>query len=204
MRTPSMVASGEKRSQRAVLTLDGRALLQDRAAWLRDEQIPALRAAVFDSHPRDWWVHQDLDRAEEDLRRLERTLHVAATVPVAKSDVSIVEFGDLVAVEFCDPVAGGPRVERFRLVHPIEAPLERDRISMDSALAQALIGARVGQTVEVPGPAGTHRVRVLSAVRPTLPPGAIGGVRAHARTLVGQDLIPASRAGGRRAPRYAG
>ena len=204
MSTLTMVAAGEHRSQRAVLTLDGRALLQDRAAWLRDEQIPALRAAVFDSHPRDWSVHRDLDRAEEDLRRLESTLHVAATVPVAKSDVSIVEIGDLVTVELCDPLVEGPRVERFRLVHPIEAPLQGVRISVESALARALIGARVGQTVEVHGPAGPYRVRVLTAVRPTLPPGARGGVWAHARTTVGPDLIPASRARGRRAPLYAG
>lgn len=38
-------------------------------------------------------------------------------------------------------------VERFLIVHPVEAPLDDIRISVRSPLAQALLGHRAGEEV---------------------------------------------------------
>ncbi len=177
MSTATVSPARDTRSERPMLTLDGRALLHDRVRWLRDEEIPVMREAAFND-PADWTLRLDLDRAEELLRTLERTLHVADTVPVGKTDISTVEFGDLVTVEFPATDTTAARVARFRIVHPIEARLDDERISVHSPLGQALIGAQVRQTVAVHAPARRYHVHVLSAVRPTLPPGA----RQHAPT----------------------
>jgi transcription elongation factor GreA len=171
MSTITFVSATKPASARPMLTLDGRALLKDRAARLREGQIPALRAAVVDSR-HDGSARQDLDRALAELDILETTLDVAGIVPVAKSDASSVELGDLATVECPGSGGGRARVERFRLVHPIEAPLDSERISVESPLARALLGARVGQTVAVDAPARRYHVRVLAVVRPNLPPGS--------------------------------
>lgn len=171
MSTLTSVSPSIRTTGRPMLTLDGVGLLEQRAAWLREEEIPPLRAAVA-RRPGDWLAELDLDRALAELDTLETTLDVAGIIPVSKSDPSTVELGDLAIVEF--PRSGGreARVERFRLVHPIEAPLDTERISVESPLARALIGARIGQTVTVAGPSRPRRVRVLAAIRPNPPPGS--------------------------------
>jgi hypothetical protein len=57
-------------------------------------------------------------------------------------------------------------VERFRLVHPLEAFLDDERISAESPLARALLGRAIGETVSVEAPAGRYRVRILATHRP--------------------------------------
>jgi transcription elongation factor GreA len=72
----------------------------------------------------------------------------------------VVELGDEVTVEF---TAG--ETERFLLTDPVEAPLDQLRISVESPLAQALLGRRVGEQVEVQAPAGPYRCRILATRR---------------------------------------
>lgn len=195
--TTAIVSIPQRPLARPMLTLDGRALLEDRATRLRESQIPALRAAVVDGRS-DGSARLDLDRALAELDGLEAALAVAGVVPVMKADHSRVELGDLAMVEF--PAANGePRVERVRLVDPIEAPLDSERISVESPMGRALLGAQVGQQVAVDAPARRYHVRVLAAVRPNLPPGSqADGRRAfrglHRRKARGQVGQPRSLA----------
>lgn len=197
--TTAIVSATQQPTARPMLTRDGRALLEDRATRLREVQIPALRAAVVDGR-QDATAVLDRDRALAELDGLEATLAVAGLVPVMKADHSKVELGDLAMVEL--PTANGePRVERVRLVHPIEAPLDSQRISVESPMGRALLGARVGQLVAVDAPSRRYYVRVLAAVRPDLPPGsqteagrAFRGLhRRKARGQVGQPRSLAPR-----------
>jgi transcription elongation factor GreA len=152
-------------SQQLTLTPDGRTLLEDRATELRDHTIPTLHAAVVDGHRHDWSPRSELDRAHAELLALETTLRAARAVP-AETDRWTVELGDAVTVEF-PRRKGRRRVERFRLVHPLEAPLDEERISADSPLARALLGRAIGETISVEAPAGSYRVRILATRRPT-------------------------------------
>jgi transcription elongation GreA/GreB family factor len=96
-----------------------------------------------------------------ELARLTRILGQAMTThELPPEDPSIVEFGDEVVVEF----AAGD-TERYLLVDPIEAPLDDLRISVESPLAQALVGRRVGEQVEVDAPAGRYRCRIVTTGR---------------------------------------
>ena len=72
-------------ASRPMLTLDGRALLEDRATRLREHRVPTLRATTVDS-PDDGTARRDLQRALAELDELEATLDVAGRIPVAKSD----------------------------------------------------------------------------------------------------------------------
>ncbi|HEV2930834.1 MAG TPA: GreA/GreB family elongation factor [Propionibacteriaceae bacterium] len=73
---------------------------------------------------------------------------------------AVVELGKAVTVRDDQGV-----VERFLIVHPIEAPLDDTRISVRSPLPQALLGHRVGEEVEVAAPTGPYRCRILAAER---------------------------------------
>jgi transcription elongation factor GreB len=138
-----------------VLTSEGQRRLAVRAAWLATELVPRL------AHHQAGWASGEYERAVTELARLTRILGQAMTThELPPEDPSIVEFGDEVVVEF----AAGD-TERYLLVDPIEAPLDDLRISVESPLAQALVGRRVGEQVEVDAPAGRYRCRILTTGR---------------------------------------
>jgi transcription elongation GreA/GreB family factor len=126
-----------------------------RAAWLATELVPRL------AHNQAGWPSGEYERAVSELARLTRILGQARTThELSPEDPGIVELGDEVVVEVA---AGG--TERYLVVDPIEAPLDDLRISVESPLAQALVGRRVGEQVEVDAPAGRYRCRILTTGR---------------------------------------
>ena len=60
--------------------------------------------------------------------------------------------------------ASGDKV-RVRPVHPEEATIDDERISWDSPLGRAIMGAAVGDKVEVPSPRGSWTCEVLRIAR---------------------------------------
>jgi transcription elongation GreA/GreB family factor len=138
-----------------VLTSEGQRRLAVRAAWLATELVPRL------AHSQDGWASGEYERAVSELARLTRILGQAMTThELPPEDPGIVELGDEVVVEFA-----ARDTERYLVVDPIEAPLDDVRISVESPLAQALIGRRVGEQVEVNAPAGRYRCRILTTGR---------------------------------------
>jgi transcription elongation GreA/GreB family factor len=144
-----------------VLTPDGHRRLAARAAWLATERIPRL-AHNLDSPDRDGWAGGEYGRAVTELARLTSILGQAITtgeLPPERPG-GVVELGDEVMVEF-----DAAETERFLLVDPVEAPVDDVRISVESPLAQALLGRRVGEQVEVEAPAGRYRCRIVATGR---------------------------------------
>jgi transcription elongation GreA/GreB family factor len=138
-----------------VLTSEGQRRLAVRAAWLATELVPRL------AHHQAGWASGEYERAVSELARLTRVLSQARTTDeLPTEDPAVVELGDEVVVE----LAAGD-TERFLVVDPVEAPLDDLRISVESPLAQALIGRRVGEQVEVNAPAGRYRCRILTTGR---------------------------------------
>jgi transcription elongation GreA/GreB family factor len=154
-RPPQEQRASEPDAAVVVLTSEGQRRLAVRAAWLATELVPRL------AHSQDGWASGEYERAVSELARLTRILGQAMTThELPPEDPGIVELGDEVVVEF----AAGD-TERYLVVDPIEAPLDDVRISVESPLAQALIGRRVGEQVEVNAPAGRYRCRILTTGR---------------------------------------
>jgi transcription elongation factor GreA len=154
-RPPQEQRAPEPEAAVVVLTSEGQRRLAVRAAWLATELVPRL------AHNQDGWASGEYERAVNELAHLTRILGQARTThELPPEDPGIVELGDEVVVEF----AAGD-AERFLVVDPIEAPLDDLRISVESPLAQALIGRRVGEQVEVDAPAGRYRCRILTTGR---------------------------------------
>jgi transcription elongation GreA/GreB family factor len=132
-----------------------------RAARLATELIPRVAHYYLDDPDQDGWASAEYGQAVTELALLTNTLRRAITTDqLPPENPGIVELGDEVVVEFANGYA-----HRFLVVNPIEAPLDDLRISVESPLAQALVGRRVDAQVEVEAPDGRFRCRILATGR---------------------------------------
>ncbi|CAN5117355.1 transcription elongation factor GreA [soil metagenome] len=98
---------------------------------------------------------EDQAHLETKIKRLNQRLRAARVVDEDNAP-GVVGFGSTVAV--VDEASG--RAMDLTLVGPTEADLKNGRLSFESPVAQALVGARVGDTVTVATPGGDRRYRV--------------------------------------------
>jgi GreA/GreB family transcription elongation factor len=131
-----------------MLTPDGQRWLLERAAWLAAEPDQA------------GWSDDTYARGAAELARLNELLAQAITTEeLPPEQPGIVELG-----------RGPGRVRRRRdravpAGRPGRGPLDQVRISVESPLAQAVLGRRVGEQVEVEAPAGRYHCRILATRR---------------------------------------
>ena len=98
---------------------------------------------------------EDQAHLETRISRLAERLRNARVVETPV-DADVVHFGSTVHV--VDEQTGRPQT--FTLVGPTEADLKSGRLSAESPMAQALMGAAPGDVVEVAAPSGPRRWRV--------------------------------------------
>jgi len=96
----------------------------------------------------------DQAHLETKILRLNQRLRAARVAE--RSDSDVVAFGSTVTV--VDGASG--RELQFTLVGATEADLKTGRLSAESPVARALIGARAGDTVSVETPGGTRSYSV--------------------------------------------
>jgi transcription elongation GreA/GreB family factor len=147
-----------------ILTREGRRLLIERVHSLRVEVLPALRAALEDPE-RDGRVDAEYQQAVDEVHRLTWLVDHAAIAEDQLGEPAVVELGKAVTVR-----DGRGVVERFLIVHPIEAPLDDLRISVRSPLARrcsVIRSARRWKWLprQAPTAAGSWRSRALPSVR---------------------------------------
>jgi transcription elongation factor GreA len=99
---------------------------------------------------------EDQSHLETRIARLAERLRNARVVEAPAADADTVHFGSTVHV--VDEESGRPST--FTLVGPTEADLKTGRLSAESPMAQALMGAGPGDVVEVATPRGARRWRV--------------------------------------------
>ncbi len=97
---------------------------------------------------------REIDRRVRFLRGRLEGLKIVAEIP---SDRSRVFFGAWVTIE-----GGSGDTRRHRIVGPDEFDREPGYVSMDSPLGRALLGKRVGDTVEVALPAGAISIEIAA------------------------------------------
>ena len=104
------------------------------------------------------------ETASQATAELEAILDAASVVPAAAIDPLVVTMNSTVVLE--DPASGDRTT--LTLVYPNEADAERSRVSVLSPMGRALIGSRVGETIEVVVPHHPSR-RLLVADVPYQP-----------------------------------
>jgi regulator of nucleoside diphosphate kinase len=93
--------------------------------------------------------------------QLRAELARARVVPTRKLPPDVVAMNASIAC--VDERTGTPR--RLTLVYPHEADIARGRVSVLSPVGMALLGLRVGQSIEWPAPAGALRLTVTDVRR---------------------------------------
>ena len=151
-------AGTEFDGQRVVLTAEGRRRLEARlqvATAELEELNERLQRGEAGSQALD-----DRARVADRVSSLQQTLRSAVDVHAVDEDPTILELGDEVDLEYDD----GER-ESVVLVHPVEVDATHGHVSIDSPLARALLGQKVGNRVQVQAPGGTYDVEILDRRR---------------------------------------
>ena len=94
------------------------------------------------------------------LQALEQELSHAETVEPENIPPDVVTMNSTVQVK----VNGGRRSQTWTIVYPEDADVDEDRISVLAPLGTALLGYRVGDTVEWDVPAGRRRYRIVKVM----------------------------------------
>ena len=162
-RTRKAVADRVSDRTAVALTAEGRRMLEERVAAIRDVSLPTLRPLLA-VHDRDERDVAEFERAQAELDRLERLLAEAAVLDHTGADPARVHLGARIVIETPDQ-----HRETVRIVHPVEASLDDERIAATSPLARAVLGAEVGETVWVPAPIGAWPARVVEVMLDGVP-----------------------------------
>jgi transcription elongation factor GreA len=146
------------------ITAEGLQALKEELAQLEGEgrQAIARRISAAREHG-DLKENAEYHAAKEDqahletkISRLAERLRRAQVVEAPSGDADRVHFGSTVHV--LDEGSG--RQSTFTIVGPTEADLRAGKLSAESPMALALLGAGPGDVVEVEAPRGTLRWRV--------------------------------------------
>lgn len=100
-------------------------------------------------------LKEEQGHLETKILRLNERLRNAVVVE-ATADATVVTFGSTVRVTDLE----SEREQQFTLVGPTEADLKAGKLSSESPVARALMGAAPGDVVEVESPRGARRWRV--------------------------------------------
>jgi transcription elongation GreA/GreB family factor len=158
--TSTIATASVERGERAVrpmLTRGGAQLLAERVAGIRHRRLGELVPLLVEP--------------ERDERHVAEFEHVLAEADRWDAFLNSADILDLDPSAFDGRVGLGVRVQVLlvdessawvRTVHPLEAFLDDERISLTSPLGAALLGARVGDEVVVQAPVGNWTCRILA------------------------------------------
>lgn len=154
------VSRTSSRSTRTVvrapqLTAEGFRLIEARVADIRDRRLPELRPLLVE-HERDERDVAQFEALLAEHDRWEALLAESEIVADRPSDGTVC-LGARVRVTLAD----GSKAW-VRPVHPAEAALDEERISIASPLGSAILGATPGDVVTVHAPVGDWDCTVVS------------------------------------------
>ena len=152
-----------------ILTYEGLKKLEDELQDLKVNQRREIAQKIKEAREQgDLSENAEYDAAKDEQRdiearieEIEKILKNAEVVLDEEIDLDKISIGCLVRVldvEYDEE-------EEYKLVGSSEASSLQNKISNESPFGQALIGAKVGDVVEVEAPAGVIKYKVLSIHR---------------------------------------
>ena len=152
-----------------ILTYEGLKKLEDELQDLKVNQRREIAQKIKEAREQgDLSENTEYDAAKDEQRdiearieQIEKILKNAEVVLDEEIDLDKISIGCLVRVldvEYDEE-------EEYKLVGSSEASSLQNKISNESPFGQALIGAKVGDIVEVEAPAGVIKYKVLSIHR---------------------------------------
>ena len=146
------------------MTPEGHARLSAELRRLKTEERPAVIRAISEAR-----AHGDLSENAEYHAARERQSFVEGRIAELETVIPLVEVVEVAKLSG-DQVKFGARVtiideeseeeKTYRIVGAHEADMKAGSISLSSPLAKALIGRKVGDSVEVPAPGGARAYEI--------------------------------------------
>lgn len=151
-------------SDKVYLTNEGFLEIEEELNHLKDVKRPEVIKALKDARALgDLSENADYDAAREEqaqvegrIKELEALLEKAELIE--KKDTSVVGLGTTVKVMFD---GDEDDIDEYRIVGSKEADPSNNKISNESPLAKAIMGAKEGETCTVDSPNGNYDVKVL-------------------------------------------
>ena len=151
------------------LTPNGFVEIETELAKLREEDRPRIIQAIKEAREQgDLSENAEYDAAKDEQRdiearieELEKILKNAEVIDEDEVDLDKINVGCTVSlydVEFDEKVT-------YQIVGSTEADILNNKISNESPIGKALIGSKIGQTVDVEGPDGTCQFKILEINR---------------------------------------
>ena len=137
-----------------IITDLGRIELLKQVDQIRNEKLPAL-APLIAASDRDERDVAEFTRLTEEANSLESLVSESGRPDLLVDDKTI-RLGSVVKIQT------SKETFKVRVVHPVEAHLDDERISVDSPLGQALIGNKKGDRVTVIAPSGNWSALIKS------------------------------------------
>ncbi|MCB1418744.1 MAG: transcription elongation factor GreA [Notoacmeibacter sp.] len=148
------------------MTVKGHATLKEELRWRQQEERPRIIEAISEARAHgDLSENAEYHAAKESqslnegrIGELEDFIARAEVIDVSKLGGDTVKFGATV-----DLVDEDTEEEKsYQIVGDQEADVKQGRISISSPIARALIGKRVGDSIEVNAPGGSRAYEVLA------------------------------------------
>jgi transcription elongation factor GreA len=152
--------------QKFPMTAEGLARLEEELKTLRSQERPAVIRAIAEAR-----AHGDLSENAEyhaarerqsfiegRIAELETIIPSSEVIDISKLSGNQVRFGAKVTV--LDEET--EQEKTYRIVGQYEADMKDGSISISSPLAKALIGKKVGDSVEVPAPGGARAYEITA------------------------------------------
>lgn len=148
------------------LTADGMKKLKEELDHMRSVERPAISAAIAEARDKgDLSENAEYDAAREAqgmlemrIAQMEHTLSKARIIDETKIDTSKVQI--LSRVKLLNHNV--KKEVEYTIVSENEANLREGKLAIGTPIAKALLGRKVGDTVEVSVPAGTLKLEILN------------------------------------------
>ena len=147
------------------LTPEGLAKLENELTKLKSVERPAVIQAIAEARDKgDLSENAEYDAAKEaqvflenQIAKLEQTLAKARVLDTSKLALSKVQL-------HCKVKLMNHTMKKemeFKLVSQSEADLREGKLAVETPIAKALLGHKVGETIEVQVPSGLQKIEIL-------------------------------------------
>lgn len=147
------------------LTEAGLQRIREELDHLRSVERPSIQAQIAEARDKgDLSENAEYDAAKEaqgllemKIAQLENTYASARVIDATQIDINTVQILNRVVLENLD----NGKIMEYTLVSEHEANLKDKKLSIGTPIAQALLGKRAGDVVDVSIPSGTMRLRII-------------------------------------------
>jgi len=147
------------------LTKVGYLALEEELKHLKAVERPNIIAAISEARAQgDLSENAEYSAAKEKqsfiegrIQDLEAVLSRAQVIDVSQTKTDVIRFGATVQVVDEDT----DEEKQYQIVGDYEADIEKNKISLSSPLAKALIGKEIGDTAEYTAPGGKKSFEIL-------------------------------------------